>query len=350
MGLFKKVFKGVKKTFKKIARGIKKVVKKVGKAFGKLGVVGQLGLMFLMPYAMQGLGTFWKGFGGFANKLATSQGVGSQIFGKALSAVHTAGNMVGRVYTGVTDTISSAFDLVTGKGTGAEFTDSVKSIFSGPVDEAKSLLTGDKFTAFKEKALLDKGKIATETLEAVKSTEIPSIKDIINPKETSFGDKLKTSFEASDSIPDISKQITEGVKAEQTKKSIGEKLLDYGSQQVENVKTKIKEFDLGEEIVGGATSGIKKGIQQKAASEIMGDTEPVFNSTSINIPAYMGASYGNDFVSDQVDFTMQQQTGNTWMNNSLANYDHIQSGLLQDETSWFHNANHATQLVYGTRF
>ena len=51
----------------------------------------------------------------------------------------------------------------------------------------------------------------------------------------------------------------------------------------------------------------------------------------------MGAAYGNDFVSQQVDFTMQQQTGNSWMNNSLANYDHIQAGLLQDETFWVFN-------------
>jgi len=343
MGFFKKIFKGVKKVVKKIGRGIKKVVKKVGKAFGKLGVVGQIGLMFLMPYAMQGLGTFWKGFGGFANKLATSQGVGSQLFGKALSAVHTAGSMVGRVYTGVTDTINSAFDIVTGKGSAAEFTDSVKSIFSGPVDEAKSLLTGDKLTAFKEQALLDKKELIADTVEAVKSTEIPSIKDVINPKQPSFQDKIKSSFEASTDIPDFSVDLTAKVKEEQMKKGLGQKLLDYGSQQVENVKTAITEFDLGEEIVAGA----QKGIQQRTAQEIVGTTDPVYNSTSINIPSYMGAAYANDSVADQVDFTIQQQTGNSWANSLMRNYDHVQSGLLQDETSWFHNANHARQLVYG---
>ena len=58
MGIFSKIWKGIKKTVKKVARGIKKVVKKVGKTFGKLGIVGQIGLMFLMPYAMQGLQRF----------------------------------------------------------------------------------------------------------------------------------------------------------------------------------------------------------------------------------------------------------------------------------------------------
>ena len=128
MGIFSKIWKGIKKTVKKVARGIKKVVKKVGKTFGKLGIVGQIGLMFLMPYAMQGLSTFWNGFGGFANKLATSQGLGSQLFGKALSAVHTAGSMVGRVYTGITETINSAVDVVTGKGSLGDLKDSAGSI------------------------------------------------------------------------------------------------------------------------------------------------------------------------------------------------------------------------------
>ena len=48
-----KIFKGIKKVVKKIGRGIKKVAKKVGKFVGKiiepfqkLGIVGQIGLMF----------------------------------------------------------------------------------------------------------------------------------------------------------------------------------------------------------------------------------------------------------------------------------------------------------------
>jgi hypothetical protein len=48
----------IKKGVKKVARGIKKVVKKVGAAIGKLGIVGQIGMMFLMPYAMGGSGKY----------------------------------------------------------------------------------------------------------------------------------------------------------------------------------------------------------------------------------------------------------------------------------------------------
>ena len=58
MGLFSKIWKGIKKVGKKIAKGVKKTFKKIGAAIGKLGVVGQIGMMFLMPYAMGALSSF----------------------------------------------------------------------------------------------------------------------------------------------------------------------------------------------------------------------------------------------------------------------------------------------------
>ena len=59
MGLLGALFKPFKKIVKKIGKGIKKVVKKIGKAVGKLGIVGQIGMMFLMPYAAGALGSFF---------------------------------------------------------------------------------------------------------------------------------------------------------------------------------------------------------------------------------------------------------------------------------------------------
>ena len=47
MGFFSKIFKGVKKVFKKIGKGIKKVAMKVGKFMDKIGIVGQIALMFI---------------------------------------------------------------------------------------------------------------------------------------------------------------------------------------------------------------------------------------------------------------------------------------------------------------
>jgi hypothetical protein len=351
MGVLSKIWKGVKKTVKKVARGIKKVVKKVGRAFGKLGIVGQIGLMFLMPYAMQGLGTFWKGFGGFANKLATSQGVGSQIFGKALSAVHTAGNMVGKVYSGITETISSAVDVVTGKGSFGDLTDSVKSIFSGPVDEAKSLFTGEKFAAYKEQALLEKQTLLKDTLaEATKKIEIPSIQDTLKP--SSFGEKVTAQLDSSKidletmtgKIDDFSQQLTDKVVADKQQKTLTQRVLDYGQQQIANVGTAIQEFNLGEELTGG----VKSGLKQTVARSIVDAPDPIYNTTNIAVPEFASANYADSNIFNEIDFAIQRNTGNPWAATSLANYDQIQAGLIQDETSWFHQANYARNLAYGT--
>jgi hypothetical protein len=321
MGIFSKVWKGIKKTVKKVARGIKKVVKKVGRAFGKLGVVGQIGLMFLMPYAMQGLGTFWKGFGGFANKLAASQGVGSQIFGKALSTIHTAGSMVGKVYTGITNTIDAAFDVATGKGTFKDLKDAAGSIFSGPTNEAKSLLTGDKLATYKkEQALLD---IPKKPVVEVKEIELPKIDETIKKGVPKIEIK---------SVPTTPEQ-----------KSLTERALDYGQKQIDNVKEAITDFDLGEQVVGGAASGVK----QRVASEIVNNPDPVYNSTTLNIPSYMGMAHNNDSIFNQVDLTIQRDVGNPYALTAIKNYDYIQSGLLQDETSWFHNRQHAINVAGG---
>lgn len=321
MGILSKAWKGLKKGVKKIARGIKKVVKKVGKAFGKLGIVGQIGLMFLMPYAMQGLGTFWKGFGGFANKLAASQGVGSQIFGKVLSTIHTAGSMVGKVYTGITNTIDAAFDVATGKGTFKDLKDAAGSIFSGPTNEAKSLLTGDKLATYKkEQALLD---VPKKPVVEVKEIELPKIDETIKKGVP----EVKIS-----SVPTTPEQ-----------KSFGQKVIDYGKEQLESIPTALKEFNLGDEIVGGATAGVK----QRVASEIVNNPEPIYNSTTLNIPSYMGMAQNNDSIFNQVDLTIQRDVGNPYALTAIKNYDYIQSGLLQDETSWFHNRQHAINVAGG---
>ena len=47
MGFFSKLWRGVKKVFKKIGKGVKKVFKKIGKWANKLGVVGQIAMMFI---------------------------------------------------------------------------------------------------------------------------------------------------------------------------------------------------------------------------------------------------------------------------------------------------------------
>lgn len=47
MGFFKKIFKGIGKIFKKIGKGVKKAFKGFGKFMNKIGVVGQIAMMFI---------------------------------------------------------------------------------------------------------------------------------------------------------------------------------------------------------------------------------------------------------------------------------------------------------------
>lgn len=122
MSIFKKIRKGIKKVAKGIGKRIKKVVKKVGRAFGKLGIVGQIGMMFLMPYAMSGLSSLWSATGGkafaqfatnqagtFASKLVAKGGIKGAI-GQAMGAIHSAGSAIGTAYNSISTAISNGFD------------------------------------------------------------------------------------------------------------------------------------------------------------------------------------------------------------------------------------------------
>jgi len=73
-----------------------------------------------MPYAAGALGSFF-GTAGTLSKwgatLLSKSGIASKALGHTLNAINTVGTTIGKVYTGVTDTISNAFDTVVKKGT-----------------------------------------------------------------------------------------------------------------------------------------------------------------------------------------------------------------------------------------
>jgi hypothetical protein len=87
---FKKIAKGIKKVAKKVVKvqkkvwkGLKKVGGKIMKAINKAGIIGQIGLMLVMPYAMAGIGSLvggaagglsatWTGFGNWASSMMGS--------------------------------------------------------------------------------------------------------------------------------------------------------------------------------------------------------------------------------------------------------------------------------------
>jgi len=94
--LFKKIGKFVKRGLKKVGSFFKRAFKGVGKFIGKLGPVGMLGMMLIMPQ----LGSWWSQFGEWAGTLA-------QPFKFGMKAIHEAGSLVGKAYSTVTEGIDS---------------------------------------------------------------------------------------------------------------------------------------------------------------------------------------------------------------------------------------------------
>ena len=114
MGIFSKVWKGIKKVAKKIGKGIKKAVYKVAEVFGKLGIVGQLALGFLMPYALGALSSMFGAVGTkvatWAGTLANSSNFVVQKIGQGMQAVINIGTSVKEMYGTVTKAITNGID------------------------------------------------------------------------------------------------------------------------------------------------------------------------------------------------------------------------------------------------
>lgn len=104
MGFFKSIFKGVKKVVKGIGKAIKKVVKPIGKVVGKLGVVGQIGLMFALPAIGGWLASGVGALAGASNPLLA--GVG-RILTTAGKFASTVGNVFKTVTNGITGFIKN---------------------------------------------------------------------------------------------------------------------------------------------------------------------------------------------------------------------------------------------------
>lgn len=134
MGFFKKIFKGIKKVFKKIGKAVKSAFKKVGKFMGKIGIVGQLGLALIMPYALPALGGLATGMMG--TQLGGVLGAAVKGAGHFLNAAVKLGTRVGTAFKSVTkavtDTIGNMVGATVNQIPGAG--DFLKGISGGKID------------------------------------------------------------------------------------------------------------------------------------------------------------------------------------------------------------------------
>ena len=132
MGLFKKIFKGIGKVFKKIGKGIKSAFKKFGKFMGKIGILGQIAMMFILP----GVGNaFLAKIGSWATTLGAKSGVLAKGLGKVLAGAHRFGTAAkagfNSITTAVTEFGKTALNKV-GEATGLFKIDSAAANFFGP--------------------------------------------------------------------------------------------------------------------------------------------------------------------------------------------------------------------------
>ena len=137
MGFFKKIFKGIKKVFKKIGKAIKSAFKKVGKFMGKIGVIGQLGLALIMPYALPALGGLATGMMG--TQLGGALGAVVKGAGHFLNAAVKVGTRVGTAFKSVTSAVTDTIGNMVGATInslpgGQQFGTFMKDLTAGKID------------------------------------------------------------------------------------------------------------------------------------------------------------------------------------------------------------------------
>ena len=196
MGFFSSLWRGVKKVFKKIGKGIKKAVKGIGKFVGKLGIVGQIGMMFFMPHIG---GFLMKGLSGAAKALlgVTGKGLGGTLargLGTVLNGAHkfatTAGNVFSTVTEGVSQFAKTALNKIPGVSIDGAATDFFgnDSAWSRTLDKAGTVFDPFKgqATSFGDKTLAEFSNstgISQENLMTL-NPELQGLKpDSIVPKD-----------------------------------------------------------------------------------------------------------------------------------------------------------------------
>lgn len=108
MGFFSKIWKGVKKGFKKLFTPIKSVFKTIGKFMNKIGIVGQIAMMFI---PIPGLGALMSSMGGVLKTAAGTLGASSNIIaqgaGKLLSGALKVGTKIGQGFKTITEGVKT---------------------------------------------------------------------------------------------------------------------------------------------------------------------------------------------------------------------------------------------------
>lgn len=220
MGFFKKVFKKVKKGFKSIGKGIKSAFKKIGKFMGKIGIVGQLALMFTPVGAM--MGNLFSGIGSVAGeafrgvtgalaqggKIAQAAGKVLEAGGSFAKAGHSAFKTVTEgVETFVKEFGGAALNTIPGMNklmpsiTDKSFESAWNATQESVLQNSKSIMTNfenainGRMPTASQQAALDAKKAAAKV---TKSDFVESKTKALQEQASKFPDSIDERFKSTD--------------------------------------------------------------------------------------------------------------------------------------------------------
>jgi hypothetical protein len=370
MGFLSRIGKSIKKVFSKIGKGIKKIVKKVGRAIGKLGVVGQIGMMFLMPYAMQGIGSLFGNFAGgtagtWASKLIGSANIGAKALGHTMNAIHTVGTTILKPFTFIRDQIGKSIDWI-GTETGtSSLTDGVNKLIGY---DSKKVSADVGITEISDSSLMGSGGSATETLggEYIKSDaftpegmeSVGKIDFDVSPNPRAIADTAQQNL----LDPDASWRDPTGNAESQYIKSDAftpegytskvpsftntSEQQGWFSKQSESIVNSFKNFSAGDVL----TAGLRRGGSERLAYEIAGDPPPQRILQTIRREAdLLGLSnqFSDSTIYRGVNLASERQ-GNVWAGSNLLNYDYVKSVGNDGTADYFNNMRGLELRAYNT--
>ena len=371
MGILSKLWKGIKKTVKKIGKGVKNIFQKVKNSFGKLGVFGQIGMMFLMPYATGALSSFAGSALGTVGKwsanLLSKSGIGAKALGHTLNMVHKAGTFAGKVYTTISDTIGNAVDRVGNfaKGEGFTLSEGRTSIFAK--GNERSLLSTEGYK-------LPEPTTITKPTVAPKIPEIKLDFDTVVPTTDSTGmidiNKLAkdvdVSIQLAKTIPnaleatvveakpllapdfsniempkiDIAGKAAETVTPDLT---LGEKIKEFATGKVQEGIETIKEYNPAEVLTKSADDIIYNKALEFGGVDTTADY--IDDRTIINVPEMYDVGDTNPGIFKEVDFALSKM-GNAWMGNNFTNSNYINNIFGQNTSAYDSYMNQFAQNQY----
>lgn len=274
MGFLSKIWKGIKKTVKKIFKPIKKVFKSVGKFMGKIGIVGQIAMSFILPGIGSALaGTFSNVVGGLMGGALGSVGkAAGWVLGKAGEFAKMAYKGYKTVTGAITDFVGTTGKYVGGKlGLGENMSLSQafgKEGWGGRLTDSFSKL-GDAAGEFFDtdvKGVLPKPEINLgASLNAEKSKFVPedmlgektdfSLEEMLKGNQLSPEEAKKLGYIDLRSVPKVTDDLpsfTEMLKTKPTSSDIKDLDVFQGVPEQQSLLSKGLEKLTGETTLAGA--------------------------------------------------------------------------------------------------